>query len=117
MIDIETVRKLALEFDEAVEQPHFEKSSFRVRKKIFATLDIEKKTLTLKFSPADQSAFSAFDDSVIYPVSGGWGKQGWTIVELEKVEKDIFTDALTTSYCQVAPKKLAEKYRPSEEKL
>lgn len=115
MIDIETVRKFALEFDEAVEQPHFEKSSFRVRKKIFATLDIEKKTLTLKFSPADQSAFSTFDDSVIYPVLGAWGKQGWTIVELDKIEKDIFIDALTTSYCQVAPKKLAEKYRITEE--
>jgi len=116
MIDIETVKKFALEFDEAVEQPHFEKSSFRVRKKIFATLDIEKKTLTLKFSLADQSAFSAFDESVIYPVSGGGGRQGWTIVELEKVERDIFEDALTTSYCNVAPKKLAVKYRPIEEK-
>ncbi len=111
MIDIETVHKMALAFDEAVEQPHFEKVSFRVRKKIFATLDTEKKTLTLKFSLSDQSAFSAFDDSIIYPVSGGWGRQGWTIVELEKVEKDIFADALTTSYCTVAPKKLAEKYR------
>ena len=112
MIDIKTVRKMALAFDEAVEQPHFEKSSFRVRKKIFATLDTEKKNLTLKFTPADQSAFSAFDDSVIYPVSGGWGRQGWTIVELNKVEEDIFEDALTTSYCTVAPKKLAEKYQP-----
>ena len=116
MIDIETVRELALSFDEAVEQPHFEKSSFRVRKKIFATLDTEKKTLVLKFSPADQSAFSAFDKSVIYPVPGGWGRKGWTIVELEKVERDIFEDALTTSYCTVAPKKLAEKYRPLEDK-
>jgi len=112
MIDIETVREMALNFEEAVEQPHFEKSSFRVRKKIFATLDTEKKTLTLKLSPADQSAFSAFDDSVIYPVPGGWGRQGGTIVELDKVEKDMFEDALTTSYCTVAPRNLAEKYRP-----
>ncbi len=112
MIEIETVRKLALEFEEAVEQPHFEKISFRVRKKIFATVDTEKKTVTLKFSTADQSAFSAFDDSVIYPVPGGWGRHGWTIVELVKVAKDMFEDALTTSYCTVAPRKLAEKYRP-----
>ncbi|NNF01013.1 MAG: MmcQ/YjbR family DNA-binding protein [Pyrinomonadaceae bacterium] len=111
MIDIETVRTMALAFDEAVEQPHFHKSSFRVRKKIFATLDTEKMTVVLKFSPGDQSAFSAFDDSVIYPVPGNWGRHGWTIVELEKVEKEIFTDALTTSYCEVAPKTLAKKYR------
>lgn len=111
MIDVKTVQEAALEFDEAVEQPHFEKSSFRVRKKIFATLDTEKKTLVVKLTPADQSAFSSFDSSVIYPVPGGWGRKGWTIVELEKVERDIFDDALTTSYCNVAPKKLAEKYR------
>lgn len=117
MIDIKTVRKFALEFEEAVEKPHFEKTSFRVRKKIFATLDTKKKTLTLKFSPADQSAFSAFDDSVIYPVAGSWGRHGWTVVELAKVESDIFVDALTTSYCRVAPAKLAEKYRPPEENL
>jgi len=114
MIDIEAAREMALAFDEAVEQPHFEKISFRVRKKIFATLDTEKKTLTLKFSLEDQSAFSAFDDSIIYPVSGGWGRQGWTIVELNQVGKDIFKDALTMSYCTVAPKKLAEKYINTE---
>ena len=39
MVSIDTFRKLALSFDEAVEQPHFEKPSFRVNKKIFATLD------------------------------------------------------------------------------
>ena len=115
MIDIDTVRRMALSFNEAVEQPHFEKSSFRVRKKIFATLNTENKTLTLKFSLVDQSAFSAFDDSIIYPVPGGWGRQGWTIVELDRVNKEMFEDALTTSYCTVAPKKLAEKYLSSED--
>jgi len=43
MINIDTFRKLALAFDHVVEQPHFEKTSFRVKKKIFATLDIEKR--------------------------------------------------------------------------
>ncbi len=112
MIDVETVKKFALSFDEAVEQPHFERTSFRVKKKIFATVDSKKKTLVVKLSAADQSAFSAFDDEIVYPVPGAWGRKGWTIVEFEKVEQEMFEDALTTSYCMVAPKKLAEKYRP-----
>ncbi len=111
MVDSEKVRKLALAFDEAIEQPHFEKTSFRVRKKIFATLDTKKHQVVLKFSEADQYSFSVFDESVIYPVPGGWGRQGWTIVELEKVSEGMFIDALTTSYIQVSPKKLGEKYR------
>ncbi len=113
MIKIAEVRKIALAFDEASESPHFEKTSFRVRKKIFATLDTEKKQVVLKFSLVDQSVFSGFDSAAIYPVPGGWGTKGWTIVELDRVGKDMFQDALITSYCEVAPKKLAEKYRSS----
>jgi hypothetical protein len=113
MIDVRTVRQLALAFDEAEEKPHFEKRSFRVRKKIFATLDTKTKTVVLKLSAVDQSVFSGHDRTVIYPVPGGWGRQGWTKVELKKIRKDVFKDALTTAYCTVAPKKLAEKYLPN----
>jgi predicted DNA-binding protein (MmcQ/YjbR family) len=112
MINIETVRKLALAFDESEEKPHFDKQSFRVRKKIFATLDVRLGKAVLKLPAADQSVFSAYDSSAIYPVPGSWGRQGWTQIELKKVRKDIFKDAITTAYCAVAPKKLAEKYLP-----
>src|SRR5690349_18170487 len=112
MIDSKTVRKLALAFDDAEEMPHFEKQSLRVRKKIFVTLDTRSKLAVLKLSAVDQSVFSAYDNTAIYPIPGAWGKQGWTRVDLRKVRKDIFKDALTTAYCTVAPKKLAEKYQP-----
>jgi len=112
MIDIKTVRHLASAFDETEEKPHFHKQSFRIRKKIFATLDTQAKTVVLKLSAVDQSVFSDYNRAAIYPVPGGWGKQGWTTIELKKVRKDIFKDALTTAYCTAAPKKLAEKYLP-----
>jgi len=115
MVNTETVRKLALAFEQAEEQPHFEKPSFRIKKKIFATLDIKNNRACLKLSLIDQSVFSAYDKSIIYPVPNAWGKQGWTFVELKKVRKDMFTDALTMAYCEVAPKKLAEQYRPKEQ--
>lgn len=115
MVKIETVRALALSLEEASEEPHFEKTSFRVRKKIFATVDIQKHKAVLKFSEADQSIFCAFDETIIYPVSGAWGKKGWTEVDLEKITQEMFMEALTTSYCQVASKRLAEKYRPSND--
>jgi hypothetical protein len=34
---------------------------------------------------------------------------------MEKMHKDLFVDALTTAYCEVAPKKLAEKLRPNQD--
>ena len=65
-----------------------------------------------KHHSEDHSLFSAFDKEVIYPVAGGWGRMGYTTVNLKKVKLAMFKDALTVAYCTVAPKKLAEKYLP-----
>lgn len=110
MVSIETVRQLALSYPETDEYMHFDNPAFRVKKKIFATVHLKDKRVVLKLSPIDQSVFCAFDSAIIYPVPGGWGKQGWTMVELSKVKKNMFKDALTSAYCTVAPKKLAEKF-------
>lgn len=114
MVTIDTLRKIALSFPEATEEPHFEKTSFRVKKKIFATYDDKLKRACIKLSEIDQDVFSSADKTIIYPVDNKWGKQGWTIIELEKVHEDLFIDALTTAYCEVAPKKLAEQLRPGQ---
>lgn len=114
MVSINTFRKIALSFPDATEEPHFEKTSFRVRKKIFATYDDLKKRACIKLSEIDQSVFSAADRSIVFPVDNNWGKQGWTLIDMKKVHKDLFIDALTTAYCEVAPKKLADQVRPPE---
>jgi len=115
MIDSDQVKTWALAFAEATEQPHFEKNSFRIRKKIFCTLDEQKKRAVLKLTEADQSVFCAYDPKAAYPANGAWGKQGWTIFEMELTNAELFKDAMTTSYCNVAPKKLAAQYLPPEE--
>jgi predicted DNA-binding protein (MmcQ/YjbR family) len=106
MVDVNTFRQLALSFDEAEESPHFEKSSFRVNKKIFATLDIVQNTAVLKLSMEDLSVFCVWDATVIYPVNGGWGKKGWTTIALRKIKKQMLLDALTCAYSNTAPKRL-----------
>jgi predicted DNA-binding protein (MmcQ/YjbR family) len=111
MIDTDTFSLMALSFEEAVEMPHFDKASFRVNKKIFATLDSKAGKAVIKLSEVEQSVFCGYDRTVMYPVNGGWGKQGWTIIDLKAVSHDILSDALTTSYCNVAPLKLREKYK------
>ena len=105
MVDIETFRQLALSFPGTIELPHFDKTSFRVNKKIFATLDIKNQRACLMFSEIDQSVFSAFDKSIIYPVPNKWGKQGATFVELQKVPKGMLKDALKQAYNKITKKK------------
>lgn len=98
-------------FDQVEESPHFEKRSFRVKKKIFFTIDETNATGTVKLTPEEQSAFMAFDRSVIYPATGKWGQSGWTMIDLTKVNQDTLADAIRCSYCNVAPKKLADLFR------
>ncbi|AFK04046.1 hypothetical protein Emtol_2913 [Emticicia oligotrophica DSM 17448] len=111
MITEQRVRALALSFENAEELPHFEKISFRVKKKIFATLNLKENRATLKLSETDQSIFSLYGDkTTVYPVPNKWGKMGWTQFRLDKIEEAFFYDALVAAYCEVAPKILAEKY-------
>jgi predicted DNA-binding protein (MmcQ/YjbR family) len=111
MVTISTFRELALSFPEATEESHFEKTSFRVKKKIFATYDELNKRACIKLSEIDQDIFSLADKTIIFPVDNKWGKQGWTFIEMKKVRKELFIAALTVAYCEVAPKKLSELVR------
>lgn len=110
MVDVDTFRKWALALPDAVEMPHFEKASFRVNKKIFATMHLKTNRAMLKLPLNEQSVFCAFDKNVFFPVPGFWGKQGATFVDLAKVRKDMFKDALKTAYQGVlTPKKTGKK--------
>lgn len=104
MVSIAAFKEMAMALNEVVELPHFERTSFRVNKKIFATLDIQKKLVCLMLSEIDQSAFSTYDPKVIYPVPNKWGLKGATYVELAKVRKEVLKDAL-----QVAHKWISHK--------
>lgn len=115
MITAQIVRKLALAFDEAEELPHFDKTSFRVKKKIFATFNENQQRATLKLSESDQSIFSLYGDKTsVYPVPNKWGKQGWTQFLLDKVDEEFLKDALMAAYCEAATKNLTAKYLLSE---
>jgi len=105
MISIKTFKKLALSYPAATEHPHFEKTSFRVNKKIFATLDIKNMRACLLLSPMDQSVFSTFDKSVIYPVPNKWGLKGATYFELNKLRFSMLKDAITQAYKKIVSSK------------
>lgn len=113
MVSIETARQLALSLPEAEEKSHFQTPDFRIRNKIFASLHADKNLVMVKLSPIDQSVFCAFDASVIYPVPGGWGRQGATFVNLKKVRKSMLADALLVAWKTAAPKTLLKKYYPT----
>jgi predicted DNA-binding protein (MmcQ/YjbR family) len=110
MISVDTFRRHALSFPETDEQPHFEITSFRVKNKVFATLNVRENRATLRFSPEDQYAFSAVTNGAVFPVPNKWGKYGWTHLDLEKADEPLMQDALQTAWCEAAPAKFRKKY-------
>lgn len=101
------IRALALGLPEAVEAPHFEITSFRIRKKIFATLGERKQPLVLKLRPDQQAMLVETQPKIFAPVPGHWGHAGWTGVAIGAADVETLRHALTLAYCNVAPKKLA----------
>ena len=98
MIKVEDAKALALSLPGTGEQPHFNLTAFTVKKKIFATLSLEDKTLNLKFTPVEQLIFCPPQSDIIFPVTGGWGRLGWTTINLNKASKKLVNAALSQAY-------------------
>lgn len=102
MISIETAREIALSLPGAEEHEHWGRPAFSVRKKIFATVWPVEKKVVLKLSIVDQSVYTQMDKSIFFPVEGGWGRQGATYVDLSKVNKTVFKEAIKKAWSGVA---------------
>jgi hypothetical protein len=104
---IEEFRKLALSLPEASEMSHMDHPDFRVRNKIFATLDYpERGWGMVKVTLNQQKVLVREDPEAYVPVKGGWGKRGATVVLLRAAKKATVLKALTAAWCNTAPKTL-----------
>jgi hypothetical protein len=120
MVSINSFRKMALGFEQVEEKPHFDKASFRVKGKIFATLDSQKMNASLKLSVADQFVYCLIKPQIAAPATGAWGKQGWTVIDIQKAPKIILKEALTKAYlisCPVVKTTKSVSSKPSSEKI
>ncbi|PJJ84603.1 MmcQ/YjbR family DNA-binding protein [Mucilaginibacter auburnensis] len=109
MVEIEAVRAFALSLPGTEEYDHFGKPAFRANKRTFATLWVPEQRAMVKLSLIDQSVFSAFDPTVIYPVPNKWGLQGCTFFDLTNVRQDMLEDALTTAWQATSQKRTGKK--------
>jgi hypothetical protein len=109
MLKPEDVRKIAASFENVMDSPHHHIISFKVKSKVFATLNLEENRACLKLNAVDQDVFSTIQKEIIYPVPNAWGKYGWTLVNLKKVRKSVFTDAITCAYFNVSAASLKKQ--------
>ena len=108
MITCKSLRGLALSLPEVEERDHWGRPSFRVRNKIFATLWEDEKRAVLKLSLDEQETFVAsYPDAFS---TGPWSHQGWTHVQLSKVEAKVFRELLIGAWRRLAPKRVVAAY-------
>lgn len=98
MVAPEFVREMALSFEGTDEKPHFERTAFTVKKKIFATLSLRDKTLNLRFTPQVQMIFCPPNSDAIFAIPNGWGRQGWATINLDRANKKLVQSALEEAY-------------------
>ena len=98
MITPEEAKAIALSFEGTDEKPHFERTAFTVKKKIFATLSVKDATLNLMFDTQTQFIFCPPNSDVIYPVPNKWGLKGATTINLKKANKKLVKSVLEEAY-------------------
>lgn len=72
-------------------------------------MDEKNQLVCVMLSPVDQSAFSAYDKTVMYPVPNAWGKSGATYIDLKKVKLSMLKDAISTAYNHIISKSAKQK--------
>ena len=104
-------RRIALSMPEASESAHMNHPDFRVRGKIFATLQYPDKGWGMvKLSPEQQQEFVQDHPLIFMPVKGGWGRKGATSVRLNKADAATMRRAIAAAWCGTAPKVLATQF-------
>jgi len=100
------MRAIALSLPEAEEKSHFGKPDFRVKNKIFAGLTEETTKAYIKARPELQALLLASSSGAFSPATGAWGRQGWTYIELPKVDSALLREIVTDAWKLVAPARL-----------
>jgi hypothetical protein len=110
-VRLETARRFALSLPETTEEPHFEKSSFRVKGTIFATVPVGGRHLHVNVEADEGQALADELPEAFEPIV--WGKQTrteWIRVTLAKADRAIVQELLEDAWRRKAPKRVLEAY-------
>jgi hypothetical protein len=108
MISRDRFQQLAMSLEGASSAPHFDRTAFRTPRKIFATLAGDGRSANLLLDSTLQAAVVEARPAAFWPVPGGWGRMGYTTVDLTKVAEVDLVRALGEAHA------LANEPRPKK---
>lgn len=107
----EALRRFALSLPEAHEAPHFERASFRVGKKIFATLTRDGREAMVKLpSPDDTEELLSSQPETFFSYGTWTTRNGALGVRLAKAEAALLRQLVTEAWRSIAPKRALARF-------
>jgi hypothetical protein len=97
-------RRLILAMPETTAAPHVDREAFRAGGTIFATLRGDG-VLNVKLAPEMQDVLCAAEPDMFKPVAGGWGRMGWTTIDIAKAGETEMRSALQAAWTLSREKK------------
>ncbi|WP_019855920.1 MmcQ/YjbR family DNA-binding protein [Actinopolyspora mortivallis] len=109
MISIDALRDFVLALPDVEERRTWGKPTFRVRGRMFVTLDPAAPAATCKASHEEQAALLASDpETFAFPAYVG--HHGWIRVRLDRVTAEEMRELATEAWRRTAPKRLVRRF-------
>jgi len=103
------VREYILSLPEAKEVDHWGKSSFRINNKIFAVIQEDGITLTIKTIGEDRTIYTTMQPET-YSIPESFSNLNYMHVNIDTVEQEEIKGLILKAWGSVAPKKLVKAY-------
>ena len=95
-------RRLVLNIPGAIESAHMGHPDFRAANRIFATLGSpDRRYAMVKLDPMQQEMLVAAEPAMFVPANGAWGRQGSTLMLLERADADTARGAIEMAWRNV----------------
>ena len=105
-------RKLALGFPETEERETWGHPTFRVRDKMFMSMDSEGTSVTVKAPKEAQAALVGSEPGTV-SVPAYVGQHGWVAVRLDRVDPEELAELIDEAWRMTAPKRLVKAFDES----
>ena len=105
MVTEDEARALALALPGSEARAHMGHPDVRVGGKVFAGFP-RPGEMSLRLDAAEQAAVVASAPETFAPAAGAWGRQGWTIVQLARADREELRELVIESWRWRAPRRL-----------
>jgi hypothetical protein len=109
------LRTLALALPEAHEEAHFERTSFRVGKKIFCTMTADGTEAMVPVAPRQKVYALLRDHPDVFFSHGGWTVRNGSLgVRLAKADPELISELVREAWRRIAPKRALLALSPND---